>query len=242
MANPKYLSKSRFKLALECPTKLYYTVRSNGYFDKNEGNDFLQALADGGHQVGELAKFRYHPNPVGEGITVETLDHAEALAQTRAKLDRPGRVVIAEAALLHDSYFVRVDILIQDKGATTIDLIEVKSKSVKSEDVASGFKSKSGKYDSDWLPYLYDVTFQAEVARMVFPGYDIRPKLLLVDPEHVCEQDGVHQLFKIVTQKSADGKSRVHVQVPGQLTAADFGRFFCVCRTHSRLACQDCRR
>ena len=62
---PRYLTKSRFKLALECPTKLYYSKPSNGYFDKNQNNDFLQALADGGNQVGEIAKFKYHPNLLG---------------------------------------------------------------------------------------------------------------------------------------------------------------------------------
>jgi hypothetical protein len=224
MTKPSYLSKSRFKLALECPTKLHYTVPANGYFDKNQGNDFLQALADGGHQVGELAKYKYHPNPVGDGITVEPLAHAQALAQTQAMLERPGRVVIAEAALLSAPYFVRVDILIQDKDAKTIDLIEVKSKSVTSDDVASRFKGASGKYEASWLPYLYDVTFQAEVARLVFPGYVIRPKLLLVDPERVFEQDGLHQLFKVVEMRSQDGRSRVHVQTPDQLTKADLGQ------------------
>lgn len=48
---PSPLSKSRFKLAIECPTKLHYAKRENGYRNKNEDNDFLEALADGGHQV-----------------------------------------------------------------------------------------------------------------------------------------------------------------------------------------------
>ena len=68
-----YLTKSRFKLSLECPTKLYYLNSKNGYFDKNQDNDFLQALADGGNQLGELAKFKYHSDPLNAKITVETL-------------------------------------------------------------------------------------------------------------------------------------------------------------------------
>lgn len=218
----RYLTKSLFKLALECPTKLFYAKKSNGYFDKNEDNDFLQALADGGHQVGELAKFKYHDNPVGDNITVETLDHEQALAQTQAKLSALGRVVVAEAALLCAPYFVRVDILIQDKEAKIIDLIEVKSKSVKSDIVAARFKNASGRYDTKWLPYLYDVTFQAEVARMVFPGYRIRPKLLLVDSEQSCDVDGMHQMFKIVTA-TVDGRARVRVHSPEKITRADLG-------------------
>ena len=70
----KPLTKSRFKLAVDCPTKLHYAKSENGYRNRNEGNDFLQALADGGHQVGALAKYFYHPDPYGAHITVDILD------------------------------------------------------------------------------------------------------------------------------------------------------------------------
>ena len=53
--NPRYLTKSRFKLALECPTKLYYTQKKD-YLDKKLDDEFLQALAKGGYQVGELGR------------------------------------------------------------------------------------------------------------------------------------------------------------------------------------------
>jgi len=220
-----YLTKSRFKLALECPTKLYYARESKSYFDKNQDNDFLQALADGGYQVGELAKFKYHPDPVSASITVEPLGYDDALAQTKARLAAPGRVVVAEAALLNEPYFVRVDILIRDEAARTIDIIEVKSKSVDAKTIAAGFKGNNGKYASEWLPYLYDVTFQAEVAKRVFPDYEIRPKLLLVDSEQVSDVDGLHQQFKIVPLKEdQSGRTRVSVQSPAGLKATDLGR------------------
>ena len=31
MASPRYLTKSRFKLAAECPTKLFYTGKEDVY-------------------------------------------------------------------------------------------------------------------------------------------------------------------------------------------------------------------
>ena len=223
-AKKRYLTKSRFKMALECPTKLYYSAESNGYFDKNKDNDFLQALADGGNQVGELAKFKYHPNPVGDAITVETLEYEPAVTQTNAKLSLPGRVVIAEAALLHAPYFVRVDILIRDQEAKTIDIIEVKSKSVSDDTVAARFKNSTNEYASNWLPYLYDVTFQAEVARLCFPGYQIRSKLLLLDAAKPCDKDGLHQLFQIVQERDPQtGRSRVQIRTPPHLTEKDIG-------------------
>jgi hypothetical protein len=66
---PRYLTKSRWKLGLECPTKLYYTKKPE-YFDGRLEDDFLQALAEGGFQVGELAKL-YYPG----GINIDELDY-----------------------------------------------------------------------------------------------------------------------------------------------------------------------
>ena len=54
----RYLTKSRFKLAVECPTKLFYTGKKK-YRDLKQEDTFLQALADGGFQVGEFAKLQY---------------------------------------------------------------------------------------------------------------------------------------------------------------------------------------
>ena len=219
-----YLTKSRFKLALECPTKLFYSGQGNAYFDKNKGNDFLSALADGGNQVGELAKYKYHDDPVGQAITVETLSYEAALRQTKEKLAVSGRVVVAEAALLHDNFFVRVDILIQDSDQKTIDIIEVKSKSISDKTIASRFKNTKGQFDDGWLPYLYDVTFQAEVARHVFSGYTVRAKLLLLDANLSCEVDGLNQFFQIVLDKNAP-KDRPRAQVisPASLKKSDLG-------------------
>ena len=43
----KYLTKSLFTHALECPTKLYYKAHSDRYISSQDENDFLQALAEG---------------------------------------------------------------------------------------------------------------------------------------------------------------------------------------------------
>jgi hypothetical protein len=52
MSKKRLLTKSRFKLALECPTKLFYTGKKE-YPDKKIEDPFLEALAKGGFQVGE---------------------------------------------------------------------------------------------------------------------------------------------------------------------------------------------
>ena len=51
------LSKSDFKIACSCPTKLYY--KKKGFPSSKEGNDYLKFLADGGHQIGKLATMQF---------------------------------------------------------------------------------------------------------------------------------------------------------------------------------------
>ena len=43
----RYLTKTRFKLAVECPTKLFYTSKASVYADIKQEDEFLQALAQG---------------------------------------------------------------------------------------------------------------------------------------------------------------------------------------------------
>ena len=50
MSSPRYLTKSRFKLAVECPTKLYYASHPE-YGNVKDGDPFLQMLADGGSDI-----------------------------------------------------------------------------------------------------------------------------------------------------------------------------------------------
>ncbi len=109
-----FLSKSRFKLALECLTKLYYTGKSEEYADQDLNDPFLKALAEGGFQVGELAKYMFCEDPVAQQITVDTLNYDDDLQRTEAMLARPGRVVIAEAAFKHNNLFIRADIVVKE--------------------------------------------------------------------------------------------------------------------------------
>ena len=71
---PRYLTKSRFKLGMECPAKLFYTAKTAVYANQNLEDTFLASLAEGGFQVGELAK-QYFPG--GHGI--ETLDYDDPM-------------------------------------------------------------------------------------------------------------------------------------------------------------------
>src|SRR5438445_4990896 len=120
MEEPRYLTKSRFKLGLECPTKLFYTKKDE-YFDGKLDDEFLQALADGGFQVGELAKL-YYPG----GVNIDELNYEIALSQTYTLLQQVN-VIIYEAAFLYQNLFIRADLLV--KNGDRVELIEVKAKS-----------------------------------------------------------------------------------------------------------------
>lgn len=155
-SKPRYLTKSRFKLAVECPRKLFYTGQPE-YLDKSRDDSFLAALAEGGYQVGELAKLMY-PG----GVTIEELGHQIALEKTQELL-KHDQVVIFEAALAYKNLFIRVDVL--KKTGDKIELIEVKAKSYRqSED--GDFRGARGGIKSNFLPFLQDVAFQRFVAQL----------------------------------------------------------------------------
>ena len=104
----KFLTKSRFKLAAECPTKLFYTGKPHLYRNLKQEDSFLGMLADGGYQVGELAKCFYPA-----GIEISSLNSAEAEAQT-LQLLKQDQVVLFDPAIRFNDYLVRVDILVKD--------------------------------------------------------------------------------------------------------------------------------
>jgi len=72
----RYLTKSKLRLAMECPTKLYYVGKSQ-YANQKSEDSFLEALAEGGFQVAELARCSYP-----DGKLVESLDYDEAIKKT----------------------------------------------------------------------------------------------------------------------------------------------------------------
>jgi len=207
MNKPRYLTKSRFKLAMECPTKLFYTGKKE-YPSTKLDDPFLQALANGGHQVGELAKC-YYP----DGIEVSSLDYDEAEKQTLELLERD-EVIIFEPAIRFGSLFIRIDILI--KKGNSFELIEVKAKSYSSQKDA-GFLNKSDKVDSKWLSYLQDVAFQKYVLQGVFPKSTVSSYLMLVDNESTCPSDGLNQKFKL----TVDENGRRSVNLSSPLTDAE---------------------
>ena len=184
----RVLTKSRFKLGLECPNKLYYTHKENEYANTKLSNPFLEALASGGFQIEELARMHYP-----DGILIEddadrtNYNYLEKVNKTNELLSQDN-VVIFEAAFIFKNLFIRVDIL--EKKGNQINLIEVKAKSFKhgTDDV---------KYNSDWKFYLFDVAFQKYVIEKAYPEFKVTPYLMLADKDKSATVDGLNQMFRI---------------------------------------------
>ena len=219
----KLFTKSAFKIALECPAQLYYYHEPQEYANQNQSDEFLQSLAAGGFQVGELAKIYCG---VDEGCDLEGLTgYDRPLARTSELLQRD-RVTIAEAAFRFGNLFVRADIV--RKCGEQIDLIEVKAKSWSPEKPFLKCVKKRQSVNRDIQMYIYDVAFQRYVVENALRDMGIRATihayLMLVDKSKVADIDGINQYFTIEKEGArahvklmpgaVDLKSHEHVLTP----------------------------
>jgi|ERR1035437_336139 hypothetical protein len=206
---PRYLTKSRFKLALDCPAKLFYTGKTQ-YPDAKKDDAFLEALAEGGYQVGALAKC-YYP----DGIEIKERGYDIPLQKTSDLLTHDN-VVIFEAAFQYKNLFIRADII--EKKSNTINLLEVKSKSFDGSDYKA-MLSKKGFLDTAWTEYVYDVAFQKYVITQSFPDWNLHAYLMVADKNSVASVDGLNQKFEL---KSAED-DRTTVEIVGDVSREGLG-------------------
>ena len=185
----KPLTKSRFKTALECPNKLFFTSNKN-YANNKSDDPFMQALASGGFQVEELARLHY---PDGIFINTENYEYDKAFQLTKDALQLEN-VVIYEAAFQYDGLFIRTDIIV--KKGKSVKLIEVKAKSFNPNE-ENIFVGARGGLVGPWKPYLFDLAFQKYVAQKTFPNLKFDAYLLMADKTKKAGIDGLNQLFRI---------------------------------------------
>jgi hypothetical protein len=193
----RYLTKSRFKLAVECPTKLYYTGKDSEYNDLKTNDLFLQSLAEGGFQVGKMATMLY---PDGIEITATSNDDAERLTSELLKDNE--NITLFEPAIRFENLFIRIDILV--KCGNQLELIEVKAKSYNSDDPQ--IEGRSGTIQSNILPYIQDVAFQRYVLAKAMPKATISSYLMMPDKAKIASIDGLNQCFKIkrISERSVE--------------------------------------
>ncbi len=204
----RYFTKSKFKITSECPTRLFYLDKPQ-YTNQNEENPFLEALAEGGYQVGELAK-KYYP----KGHDLGALTSVAAVTKTK-KLLLLDEVVIFEAAIQHNNLLIRVDIL--TKRNHYLQLIEVKAKSF-DFDTDDPFLTQKGFIQSEWFPYLNDVAFQKYVLISAFPKSSITSYLMLINKNVLSPTNGLNQKFKVIK----DHNNHKSIKVSSTLNKDDF--------------------
>ena len=196
------LSKSDFKVARDCPTKLYY--RKLKYPDSKAEDEYLQLLAEGGYAVGLLAQL-LHPGGVDLG---DIGDPGEAVRRTNELL-RQDRALIYEAAVRHGACLVRVDVLV--KEGDVLELIEVKSKSYDS--AKPDMVLKRGGIDSKWRPYVEDVAYQTLVARRAFPEMRVVPFLMMPNKQRTTAIEGLNSQFRVERKPPRPGSRFRNFQV-----------------------------
>ena len=192
-----YLSKSDFKIAQTCPTKLFYKKR--GYPSVKDDDEYLALLAEGGFMVEKIAKLLY---PDGQEMGLDA-DPTKAAGKTLRALETRN-VTLFEGTLISGGKLARVDIL--QKRGNELHLIEVKATSYDSNEnaaaVAEGrpnlFRTKRNQsIVSGWQEYLEDVTFQVLILRELFPQAKIRAFLMMPDKSKTTRIDRLYSLFHL---------------------------------------------
>lgn len=197
----KYLSKSDFKVAQSCPTKLFY--KKQKYTSAKDTNEYLALLADGGFMIGKLAQMLY---PDGIEIVEGRGKQQLAIEQTEKLLAENENITLFEPAIYHENQLIRIDIL--EKKGNQLNLIEVKSKSYKSEElIESRTKNKGKSYwmTKGFLPYLEDVAFQKKVLAEKFPSAQVQAYLMMPDKCKINEHEDLIKWF--VLSKSDENTS-----------------------------------
>ena len=235
----KLLTKSRFKVALECPDKLYYLDKEE-YVNNSKEDPFLEALAEGGFQVGELAKCYYKndfENQNIEAIEIKEKDYDKSIEETNKLLEKEN-VIIFEAAFKYKDLFVRTDVFV--KKGNDIKVIEVKAKSYDPNDDSKSFilkerKTKEGKTGKEkpkeekfirasWIPYLYDIAFQKYVVVNSFKekkedDLNITAYLMLADKSMCASINGLNQKFMVIR----DENGRPEIKIKGDVSKEALG-------------------
>ncbi|AFY74683.1 protein of unknown function(DUF2779) [Synechococcus sp. PCC 7502] len=150
-----YLSKSDFRIAKSCPTKLYY--KKLGYpqnQEENYGFSFSALI------ITKIAQLLYKN---GIEISVNTEDEDGVISginETNIKLQEKN-ITLFKPLIYHQNKLARLDILA--KRDHKFDLIYIKPRAIDIKYKPLLRNKKDGKINSIWKGYLEDITFQVYI-------------------------------------------------------------------------------
>ena len=187
-------TKTDFVSSFLCPTRLNYIRFPYQYTDSTEEDEYLQSLSDGGYQIGKLAQLNFK-----DGIEMSE-DSSKALNETNELFAKP-QVIIFEAAIQFNNFFIRVDII--RKNENVIDLVEVKAKSYDSaQPEEDNFYTQKGLIKSEWKEYFYDLAFQYYVVKEKYPDYKIKCFFNLPNKNIDSKVNNLFSKFSIKNKKA----------------------------------------
>ncbi|MDX2127864.1 MAG: DUF2779 domain-containing protein [Chloroherpetonaceae bacterium] len=212
-----YLSKSDFKLAQSCATKLFYAKKN--YPNERESDPLLDNLADGGFLVAKLAQLMFP-----EGIEIKSDQSILNAHQVTLEMLLKEEVTLFEPLLIANRKLARVDIL--RKRGNELELIEVKAKSFDGTLGNEQFWSaKKDKIASGWDEYLRDIAFQVIIAREAFPQMSIRAFLMMTDKTKTTGIEGLAKQFQLNEVELDSGRKGYKVDFTGSLEAIHQDQF-----------------
>jgi hypothetical protein len=192
-----YLSKSDFKIAKSCPTKLYY--RKLGY-PTNQDSDF--SISSTALIINKMAQLLY-PDGIQIRANYRSDRTLEQDLERTTKLLKQEHIVLFNPVIYAKNKLVVIDILV--KQGNKFDLIEVKPKAFDGfkHQFHSIFRNKrSGKISSIWKSCLEDITYQTyvltELLDQTFDDFELMPYLCMPDKSKSTDIDGLGAYFTIV--------------------------------------------
>lgn len=210
------LTKSDFKVAQSCPTKLYY--RKRGYPTTKDENPYFELLADGGYMIEAIARLLF---PEGRPLGYAQSDE-EAFRETTAALTAENATLF-EATFVSNHKLARVDILVRD--GRRFDLIEIKAKAFNErknqERLAAGkpnlfHSTRQGQpITPDWRPYLEDITFQVCVLQELYPEAQIVPYLCMPDAAKTTSIEGLYRRLSLRRSERPGALTEIAVEFSG---------------------------
>ena len=206
----RFLTKSLFAKACECPRKVAYALNPSHYA-KQKPSGFVQNLAENGMKIGVYSRLLYR-----NGIEIGT-SSAESMQdtidETKLLLGANETVTLFEAAIQSGPFYIRTDIL--HKTNNHLHLMEVKAKSWDSRQggVEELMLNKSGSIKAEYLPYLQDVAFQKHIAQLAFPDMTVSASLVFPDKAKVNTKiPNLNSMFRTVQDTSGNNNNpRIHL-------------------------------
>lgn len=224
-----FLSKSDFKVAQNCRTKLYY--KKHKYPNEKQGSEYLAMLADQGYMVGLMAQLLYEDGTeINNDNTESAIKESEKLLFSDEK-----SITLFEPAIYSNNKLVRIDIL--KKENKEFHIIEVKSKSY-NPDKHREHEQKGKSYfeSSGWLEYLEDLAFQTYTLTDKLSGYSdfenykVRSFFLIPDKSSENKIEGLIGQFivdaKENTKKDPNKFSKKDIKFTGDLKELRNNDFF----------------